>query len=138
MIDFAFAMAGEAHRLSHFRGRPLVLILMRTSEISSQIYMQQVKAAFAGPVGDTRFLVLTIEPREAPFVEAYAEFEDLPFDIGVAEPALRNGQTMLGLVPGIPCTYVFDAHGHLKSAAPGILKSSEIVDAIKALNRRHF
>jgi len=97
--------------------------------------MQEVRKAFTNSAGTTRFLVLTIEPNEAPFVKAYVEFEELPFPIGVAEPMLREGQTSLGLIPNIPCTYIIDKSGRIVNAGTGMLGAEDIVDAVKSLEQ---
>ena len=95
-VDFTFTLDGEPHRLAELRGRPVVLVLMRTSELVSQMYMREVTEAFRLRAGEIRFLVLTVEPSEAPFIEPYVESEELPFPIGVSAPDLARGETALG------------------------------------------
>ena len=72
-INFAYVLYGEFHQLSELRGRPLVLVLMRTSDIPSQVYMAEVKAAYDAIVEKAELLVLTIASSESPFVELYSE-----------------------------------------------------------------
>jgi hypothetical protein len=132
-VDFAFELKGETHRIAELRGRPLVLVLMRTSSLASQLYMTEVSKAFSRIAGRTRFLVLSIEPHELPFVEPYAEFEKLPFSIGVAERAVSLGQTPLGVIPVIPTTYLISSQGRVMDAAAGSVKAEEIVRAAASL-----
>ncbi|MDJ0761867.1 MAG: hypothetical protein QNJ97_02670 [Myxococcota bacterium] len=109
---------------------------MRTSDLASQAYMPQVAAAFRKTAGQTKFLVLSIEPSEAPFVEAYATFENLPFPIGVADPMVGQGRTALGQVPAIPATYLLDESGRPTEAALGVVAAENLVAAIEQLEGR--
>ena len=127
-VDLSFEIKGERHYLSELRGRPLVLVLIRTSEIASQAYAGELKDAFGRIAGSVRFLVLTIEPLEAPFVEPYAEFENLPFSIGVAEKDVALGRSALGIVPVVPSTYLFNSRGEVVSAVPGVLLADTLVE----------
>jgi len=136
-IDFAFEIGGEQHRLAELRGRPVALVLMRTSEIPSQIFMADLKEAFAKRAGKTRFLVLTVEPLEKPFVAPYVEAEKLPFPVGVAEPDVALGRSSLGVVPVVPCSYFIGSQGELVSAAAGAIPAREIEQRIEQLDRRY-
>jgi hypothetical protein len=126
-MDFSYVMAGEVHQLSELRRRPLILVLMRTSEVLSQLYMDGIAEAFSKTAGKLRFLVLTIEQNEAPFVETYVNFEKLPFPIGVAETDVKLGNSALGAIPGIPCTYFIDSEGRLESVIPGVIDTPALV-----------
>ena len=135
-VDFAYELQGTAHRLSELRGRPVLLVLMRTSEIPSQFHMIEVKEAFRLAAGRTRFLVLTIETSEAPFTALYVEAENLPFPIGVAEMSVGRGESAIGLVPAVPTTYAIDEKGTVVAVAPGVVKSGEIVKMIASVNKQ--
>jgi len=135
-IDFTYEMGGKQTKLSRLRGRPLVLVLMRTSELPSQAYMKEVSQAFTKIAGVVRFLVLTIEQMEAPFVGPYAEAEQLPFPIGVAEPDVGNGLSPLGLIPTTPTTYLIDSKGRVYDAAAGLVKSDQLIEAIQHVDKR--
>ncbi|MCP4676001.1 MAG: redoxin domain-containing protein [Deltaproteobacteria bacterium] len=132
-VDFTYELNGKPHRISELRGRPVVVVLMRTSEMSSQAYMLQVADAFRQIAGRTRFLVLTIEPSEAPFTEMYVVSEKLPFPIGLAEDSVARGLSSLGVIPIIPTTYIIDASGHIADAAAGRVRADDIVRAVNAL-----
>jgi hypothetical protein len=132
-VDFAFELQGERHFLAELRGRPLLLVFIRTSEITSQLYMRELVAAFGKIAGEWRFLVLTIEPSEAPFVEMYAEFEKLPFPAGVAEPAVIQGKSVLGVVPAVPATYFLDIRGRVVRRGTGVARADEIVETTDRL-----
>ena len=128
-VDFAYVLYGETHWVSDLRGKPLTLILMRTSDIPSQVYMAEVKKAFPTIAGFTDFLVLTIEPSESPFVELYAESEKLPFPIGIAEEKVLLGMSPLGKIPLVPTTYFIDSNGKLKNILLGVVQAQAIVQA---------
>lgn len=98
-----------------------MLVLMRTSDVVSQIHMDNVVALYEQRAGKLQFLVLTVEETEAPFVTAYVEFEGLPFSIGVAERSVLLGESDLGIIPAIPFTCFIDASGRVTASAPGVL-----------------
>ena len=129
--DFAFVLQNTPHRLSQYRGEPVLLILMRTSEMVSQIYMERLRDAFADIQGRCRLIVLSVEPTEAPFIEAYRDIESLPFAIGSAEEKVLLGTSALGVVPAIPYTYFIDADGRVRRAVPGVIETAELVDAVR-------
>ncbi len=128
-VDFAYILHGETHWVSDLQGKPLTLVLMRTSDIPSQVYMAEVKEAFRTIAGVAGFLVLTIEPSESPFVDLYAESEDLPFPIGIAEEKVLLGMSPLGKIPLVPTTYFLDANGKLKKILPGVVQAQAVVQA---------
>lgn len=132
-VDFVYELDGQIHSLSELRSRPVLLCLMRTSDIVSQIYIAEVKEAFRRAAGDTQFLVLTIEPSESPFVAMYVESEDLPFPIGVAQKAVALGESTLGFVPIVPATYAIDSKGQVVEMVPGTVKADKIVDLVGLL-----
>jgi hypothetical protein len=128
-VDFAYVLHGETRWVSDLQGKPLTLVLMRTSDIPSQVYMAEVKEAFRAIAGITGFLVLTIEPSESPFVDLYAESEDLPFPIGIAEEKVLLGMSPLGKIPLVPTTYFLDANGKLKDTLLGVVQAQAVVQA---------
>jgi len=130
-VDLAYALDGEPHRLSELRGRPLVLVLIRTSEVVSQMYLDEVAEAHARTAGRLRFLVLTIEPSEAPFVDLFRESEGLPFPVGVAEADVAQGRSGLGLIPLVPSTYLVAPDGRVEDVAAGAVPAEDIVREVE-------
>jgi len=104
-----------------------VLALVRTAELTSELYVDQLVDAFARAAGETRFLVLSIEPNEEPFLEEYVELRELPFPIGLAEWAVAEGTSDLGLVPVVPTTYLIDADGAVAQIIVGGVKADDLV-----------
>jgi len=134
-IDFAFALNGAQMRTSELMGRPLVLVLVRTSEVTSELYVDELVKAHSRIAGDTRLLVLSISPNEAPFLEAYVEERALPFPIGLADWSVAEGSSALGLVPIVPTTYLIDAEGEVVEMIPGAV-SADVLE--RALARRRW
>lgn len=126
-MDMAYQLEGGRHFLSELRGAPALLVLMRTSDLLSQAYMMEIKKAFPEPNPSIHLLVLTIEQYEAPFVSLYVESEALPFPVGVAEPAVGQGKSALGMIPAIPTTYFINSRGGVEKTVPGAIKSSDIL-----------
>ncbi len=135
-IDFGYTMKDEPRRLAALRGRPVALVLIRTSELPSHLHVREVAKAFRRAAGRTRFLVLTIAPSEQPFVEPFVEAEELPFPIGVAEWNVALGNTGLGQIPTVPTTYLIDPEGRVVNAAAGLVPADDIVRAIEQLTGR--
>lgn len=131
-VDIAFIMKQTPSRLLHFRGKNTLLVLMRTSEMVSQIYMSRLSDAFPSLKDKCNLIVLTVEPSEAPFVEAYQEIEKLPFSIGTAAPSVVEGSSSMGIVPRIPYTYFIDSKGIILHDIPGVIETE---DLLKEVNR---
>ncbi|MCP4603931.1 MAG: hypothetical protein GY847_25985 [Proteobacteria bacterium] len=135
-VDFAFEVNAKLHNLSDLRGRPLVLVFMRTSEIPSQIYIKEIVKAFYKVAGRVQFLALTIEPSETPFVALYAESEELPFPIGVAEQDVAKGKSSLGRIRIVPSTYFVNSSGKVFQMVAGMISVDDIVQVVQALDER--
>jgi hypothetical protein len=117
-------------RLSQLRGRPAVLALVRISELTSEMYVDQLVEAHARAAGETRFVVLSIAPNEAPFLDEYVESRELPFPIGLAEWSVAEGTSDLGLIPVVPTTYLVDESGAVAEIVVGAVKADDLVRAI--------
>lgn len=132
-VDFSYQLDGEEHRLSEIRGRPVVVVLVRISEVVSEMYLYQVVNAYPRSAGNARFLVLTLEPTEEPLIDAYVEHHKLPFTIGVAEWAVATGESELGRIPLVPTTVFIDADGRIASAFAGVAPADDLVAEIERL-----
>ena len=132
-IDFAFTLGGEDRRLGELEGRPLVLVLVRTSEVTSELYLDELVKAHAEIEGETRLLVLSIDPNEGKLLPAYLEERGLPFPIGLAEWPVAEGTSALGLVPIVPPTYLIGKDGAVAGMIPGAVKGEQLV---RELERR--
>lgn len=135
-IDFAYEINESNQWMASFHGRPVFLVLMSTADLASQAYVLELKKVFAELTRQVELVVLTIEPSEAAFVQAYADFEELPFPVGVASPEVKRGETTLGVVPRVPITYLIDDTGYVQDVAIGILESREVLRRAKRLLRR--
>jgi hypothetical protein len=132
-VDFAYEMEGKTHLLSELRRRPVMLVLMRISEIVSQIFMKEVTTVYQKRAGELRVIVLTVEPMEKPFVDVYVESEKLPFSIGVAEPAVLLGASSMGVIEAVPVTYLLEPGGRIAYKAQGVTPADILVSEIDEL-----
>ena len=128
-VNIAFTLEEQPQSLTRYRGRNTLLVLMRTSEMVSQIYMSRLRESFEELRKQCTVLVLTVEPTEAPFVETYREIEQLPFPVGVAAPEVAAGESPLGIVPRIPHTYFIDKQGIVRNAVSGVLEPDALLQA---------
>jgi hypothetical protein len=135
-VDFAYELEGDQQRLAELRGRPVVVVLIRTSEVVSEMYLYEIKRAFANAAGRVRFLVLSLEPSEAPLIGPYVQFHDLPFPIGLAEWPVAAGQSDLGPIPVVPSTYLIGADGRIATAAAGVVPADDLVTELDRLGWR--
>ena len=130
-VDFLYTLEEESHLISEFRGKPLILVLIRTSEITSEIYLLEVVKAFEQAKGEARFLSLSIEPNEAPFAKMYADFHKLPFPLGIAEYSVANGKSGLGIIPIVPSTYIISASGNVSQVFAGVTTYEALLRSIR-------
>ncbi|MCU0661027.1 MAG: hypothetical protein MUC50_01725 [Myxococcota bacterium] len=130
-VNFELELDGERHVLSQWRGRPLFLVLLLTSDVTSQLYMPYVEEAFRLYGGKLRFLALTVESQERPFVSVYVESEGLHFPLGVASLEVREGKTALGVLPLVPATYILDERGVVKDVGLGVIATEDIGKALR-------
>jgi len=104
-----------------------VLVLVRISEITSELYLDQLVRAHARAAGETRFVVLSIAPNEAPFLDEYVETRELPFPIGLADWSVAEGTSDLGRIPIVPTTYLLDESGAIVELIVGAVTADELV-----------
>jgi hypothetical protein len=135
-VDFTYEMDGEEHHLSELRGRPVIVILVRISEVVSEMYLYQVVEAYPRSAGEARFLVLSLEPTEEPLLAPYIEHHRLPFGIGIAEWTVASGESELGRIPLVPTTVFIDAEGRIASAFAGVVPADDLVREIERLGWR--
>lgn len=135
-VDFAYQLEGEEHRLSELRGRPVVLVLMRVSEVVSEMYLYQVLDAYPRSAGEARYLVLTLEPSEEPLLGPYVAHHQLPFPIGIAEWSVASGESDLGLIPMVPTTVLIGPEGAIEAAFAGVMPAEDLVREIDRLGWR--
>jgi hypothetical protein len=134
-VSLRYLMEGEWRDLSQLRGRPVVLVLISTADIVSQAYLREVAEAFERTAGKVVYLVLSIEPSEAPFLEVYREAEDLPFSVGLSQDGVGRGESDLGYVPVVPTTYIIDEKGGVIDAAAGAVTADDLVSSLERLCR---
>lgn len=126
-VDFSYRMPeGPPESLAALRGRPLVLVLLRISELTCELYLRQVIEAYGRTAGRTRFLVLSIEPTEEVLLGEFVEFNGVPFPIGLAEWSVAAGESGLGAVPVTPTTYFIGPDGRAAAVAPGAQPAARI------------
>jgi hypothetical protein len=135
-VNIAYEMEGEVEQLSALRGRPVVLVLLRLNELTSELFIDAVVEAHGRMAGKIRFVVLTMDTNEAPMVDHYVEFHELPFPVGVAGWEVPQGRTGLGLIPISPTTYLVDRRGRVARMIPGAVPAEAIEDAAARLGWR--
>ena len=132
-VDFQYEMLGKTYSLSQLRGRPTLLVLVRTSEVTNEMHLDQIQQMYANNIQRMNILVLTIAPNEAPMLDMFVEFHDYPFHIGMAPWDVSSGQSDLGVLPAIPSTYIIDKNGEVVDLIPGATNQDKILETL----RRH-
>jgi len=132
-VNFSFQMNEEIHTLREYRGRPVMLFLVRISELTSELYMDEIVKAFNSSAGTTRFLVLSIAPYEMPLLAQYIKFNKLPFSIGTSDWSVASGQSELGIIPVVPSTYALDSDGRVVTIFAGVTSKNEIEKVVERM-----
>lgn len=132
-VNIVYEMAGEVDQLSALRGRPVVLVLMRVNELTSELFIDAVVEAHGRMAGKIRFVVLTLDVNEAPMLDQYVEFHELPFRVGVAQWEVSQGRTGLGMIPVSPTTYFIGRNGEVEAMLPGAVPAQSFMDVAKLL-----
>ena len=132
-IEFEYEMQGETYSLNVLRGKPLLLVLVRTSEVTNEMHLDQIQQLYDRTIRRMNILVLSIAPNEAPMLDMFVAFHDYPFHIGMAPWNVSSGQSGLGILPTIPSTYILDAEGRVIDLIPGATNGDQILETL----RRH-
>ncbi|MBN2714885.1 MAG: redoxin domain-containing protein [Deltaproteobacteria bacterium] len=132
-IDFQYEMQGQTYSLSQLRGKPLLLVLVRTSEVTNEMHLDQIQKIYAKAIRRINVLVLSIAPNEAPMLDMFVEFHDYPFHIGMAPWNVTSGQSDIGVLPNIPSTYFIDDDGRILDLLAGAANGDKIMETL----RRH-
>jgi len=135
-VDFAYRMDDGAHSLGELRGRPAIVVLLRVNELTSELFIDEVAQAHDRLAGTTRFLVLSLDPNEAPMIRPYREFHELPFEVGIADWSVAQGSTGLGTIPIVPTTYFIDARGRVARAVAGVVPFAALEEVAASLGWR--
>ncbi|MBN2341267.1 MAG: hypothetical protein JXX29_09370 [Deltaproteobacteria bacterium] len=134
-IDFPYLMQGESYSLSQLHGKPLMLVLVRTSEVTNEMHLDQIQKVVPQLKGRVTVLILTIASNEAPMLDMFVEFHDYPFHIGIADWSVADGQSPLGRIPDVPTTYFINENGHIIDLLPGAMNEEKIIGSLRS---HHF
>lgn len=130
-IDFQYNMQGQTYSLSQLRGKPLLLVLVRTSEVTNEMQLDQIQTMYAQTIRRVNILVLSIAPNEAPMLDMFVEFNNYPFHIGMAPWSVASGQSGLGILPTVPSTYIIDENGFVVDLLSGAMNEEIIRETLR-------
>jgi peroxiredoxin len=132
-VDFDYQMQGQTGSLSRLRHKPLLLVLVRTSEVTNEMHLDQIQRMYARAIRHLNVLVLSIAPNEAPMLDMFVEFHSYSFRIGMAPWNVASGQSDLGILPAIPTTFIIDENGRIVDFLAGAINADKILETL----RRH-
>ena len=132
-IDFQYQMQGNTYTLSQLRERPLLLVLVRTAEVTNEMHLDQIQQMYTKTIRHMNILVLSIAPNEAPMLDMFVEFNNYPFHIGLAPWEVASGNSDLGVIPNIPTSYLIDQNGQIIDMLQGATNADKIMETL----RRH-
>ncbi len=132
-VNIVYEMEGKVTQLSALRGRPVVLVLMRVNELTSELFIDHLVEAHDKIAGRTRFVVLSLDLNEAPMLHQFVEFHELSFPVGLAQGEVAQGMTGLGLIPVSPTTYFIGKNGNVEKMIPGVIPAETITDVTRRL-----
>ena len=134
-VDFDYQMQGQTGSLRQLRQKPLLLVLVRTSEVTNEMHLDQIQRMYAKTMRHLNVLVLSIAPNEAPMLDMFVEFHDYPFRIGMAPWNVASGRSDLGVLPAIPTTFIIDENGRIVDSLAGAINADKILET---LHRHRF
>lgn len=130
-IDFEYQMQGERYQLSQLRNTPVLLTFVRTSEVTSEMQLDEIQKVVEKVQGRVAVLVLTLAPNEQPMLKMFVEFHNYPFFIGIADWSVASGQSVLGKIPIVPTTYLLSENGEVLEMFPGATNSIKILENVR-------
>lgn len=134
-VDFDYQMQGQKSSLRQLRQKPLLLVLVRTSEVTNEMHLDQVQRMYPKAIRHLNVLVLSIAPNEAPMLDMFVEFHNYPFRIGMAPWKVASGHSDLGILPAIPTTFIIDGNGRIVDFFAGAVNADKILET---LHRHRF
>ena len=133
-IDFIYQAEARLIPLRALREKPLLLSLVRISDMSSQLQLTELARVHRELYErGVQLLVLTIELSEEPMLEPYMEFNELPFGIGMAEPAVAQGQSSLGILPMVPVIYFLNEDGMVRGINAGLITADDLLASVRLI-----
>jgi peroxiredoxin len=132
-VDFEYQMQDRTYSIHQLRTKPLLLVLVRTSEVTNEMHLDQVQQMYQQLARHLHLLVLSIAPNEAPMLDMFVEFHEYPFQIGMAPWSVASGQSELGVLPDIPMTFIIDENGRIVDRLAGAVNADKILGTL----RRH-
>ena len=132
-VNFSFEMNKKQFRVSEFRGDPLLIVLVRISEISSELFLKEIQKTYMQTKGKVQFMVLSIDSNDAPMLNMFEKFHQYPFHIGLAQVEVSLGKTELGIIPIVPSAYLLNDKGTIVDMAAGVVPAQNIINSINRL-----
>lgn len=130
-INFTYEMQGAPYQLRQLQGKPMLLVLVRTSEVTNEMHLDELQKVHKKLHNRITILVLTIAPNEKPMLDMFVEFHDYPFHIGIAQEGVALGQSPLGIIPNVPTTYILSANGMVLEMLPGAMNTEKMLSALQ-------
>ncbi len=101
------AVNGGTINVARYRGRVVVLHLFATWDTVSNVNVEQLQTAG----DDVEVIGVALDLDGRPLVAPWRNAMGVRYPIGLATPALRAGQTVLGKIEKVPTTIVLDPAG---------------------------
>gem|GEM_PF-5862225 len=105
-------LGGGRLRLSHYRGKPVVVTLFTTWSLRSQAESPRFNQLHDQRSQEFQVVGIALD-RNFRLVEAYAEVMDLRYPVGLSSPDNLDLVAALGQVKQVPRTVVLDAQGQI-------------------------
>jgi len=108
------------------RGRPVILLLFATSDSASELQFPEMKKVYSRLGGLVHFLALSVDKNDRALLDAYADFMQAGFPLGMAPDDIILGRSAIGTVSIIPTIVFIDRDGTVERVNPGALPASAI------------
>ena len=124
-VDFELADArgGKAHRLSDFRGRPVVVHLFTTWCAPCEAEFQNLNeiVRLHAEAGDVAILGISLDLDARKLIPVFLDVRKLNYPVAVADERMLHGETPFGTVRAIPATFLVDAEGRHVETFQGVV-----------------
>lgn len=123
---------GRSLELAALRGRPALIFLFTTYDVTSQLALTPLIAASQSEERAT-FVGIAVQPDAAEFLAQFKKTLDIPFALYADDSgALLQGKTVLGKLPSVPAYVALDAQGHVHKTFVGVAKKDQIEELIES------
>jgi peroxiredoxin len=121
--------------LSSYRGRVVVVHVFATWAPAAHADADELIKLHRARSRDVTVIGIALDPEGRRFVAPWKSALDAPYVVGLADDAIRAGQSPLGKIKQVPATFVLDRGGRIARRIERQLQAGEIDSVVADLLR---